>query len=53
MTNMAYRTHVLVCAGTGCVSGKSYATAKAIEMELAKQRLEDDEVKKRMPEYFD
>jgi len=39
---MAYRTHVLVCAGTGCVSGKSYATAKAIEVELVKQSLDGE-----------
>jgi NADH:ubiquinone oxidoreductase subunit F (NADH-binding)/(2Fe-2S) ferredoxin/NAD-dependent dihydropyrimidine dehydrogenase PreA subunit len=39
---MAFRTHVLVCAGTGCVSNKSYATAKALEMELLKRGLEDE-----------
>jgi len=36
---MAYRTHVLVCAGTGCVSGDSYATARALEAEVQKQGL--------------
>ena len=39
---MAYRTHVLVCAGTGCVSGKSYATAKALEGELGKRGLDSE-----------
>jgi len=36
---MAFRTHVLVCAGTGCVSGESFATAKALEAEVQKQGL--------------
>ncbi|MBZ5498821.1 MAG: 4Fe-4S binding protein [Acidobacteriia bacterium] len=36
---MAFRTHVLVCAGTGCVSGDSFATAKALETEVQKQGL--------------
>jgi NADH:ubiquinone oxidoreductase subunit F (NADH-binding)/(2Fe-2S) ferredoxin/NAD-dependent dihydropyrimidine dehydrogenase PreA subunit len=36
---MAFRTHVLVCAGTGCVSGNSYATAKALEGEILKRGL--------------
>ncbi len=36
---MAFRTHVLVCAGTGCVSGNSYLTAKAIEAEVLKRHL--------------
>ncbi len=36
---MAFRTHVLVCAGTGCVSGNSYATATALETEIYKKGL--------------
>jgi NADH:ubiquinone oxidoreductase subunit F (NADH-binding)/(2Fe-2S) ferredoxin/Pyruvate/2-oxoacid:ferredoxin oxidoreductase delta subunit len=36
---MAFRTHVLVCAGTGCVSGNSYGTAKALESEIFKHGL--------------
>ena len=36
---MAFRTNVLVCAGTGCVSGNSYATATALENELFKKGL--------------
>jgi NADP-reducing hydrogenase subunit HndC len=36
---MAFRSHVLVCAGTGCVSGDSFATAKALETEIKKQGL--------------
>jgi NADP-reducing hydrogenase subunit HndC len=39
---MAFRTHVLVCAGTGCVSGNSYATAKALETEISKRGLADE-----------
>jgi NADH:ubiquinone oxidoreductase subunit F (NADH-binding)/(2Fe-2S) ferredoxin len=34
MTIMAFRTNVLVCAGTGCVSGNSFATATALENEV-------------------
>ncbi len=36
---MTFRTHVLVCAGTGCVSGNSYATATALESEIFKKGL--------------
>ena len=36
---MAFRTNVLVCAGTGCVSGKSFATATALEDEIFKKGL--------------
>jgi NADH:ubiquinone oxidoreductase subunit F (NADH-binding)/(2Fe-2S) ferredoxin/ferredoxin len=39
---MAYRTHCLVCAGTGCVSSHSYEVSKALETELAKQGLGDE-----------
>jgi NADP-reducing hydrogenase subunit HndC len=39
---MAYRTHVLVCAGTGCVSGQSFATARMLEAELKKRDLADE-----------
>jgi NADH:ubiquinone oxidoreductase subunit F (NADH-binding)/(2Fe-2S) ferredoxin len=39
MEIMAFRTHVLVCAGTGCVSGNSYATATALESEIFKKGL--------------
>ncbi len=41
---MAFRTHLLVCAGTGCVSSNSYQTAKALEAEIGKWGL-DREVK--------
>ncbi len=37
-----FRTHVLVCAGTGCVASKSIAVKKALEVELAKHHLEDE-----------
>src|SRR5512137_2651778 len=36
---MAFRTNVLVCAGTGCVPGNSYATATALENEIFKKGL--------------
>jgi NADH:ubiquinone oxidoreductase subunit F (NADH-binding)/(2Fe-2S) ferredoxin/NAD-dependent dihydropyrimidine dehydrogenase PreA subunit len=39
MDIMAFRTNVLVCAGTGCVSGNSFATAKALEDEIFKKGL--------------
>ena len=42
MKIMAFRTHVLVCAGTGCVSNNSYATAKTLETEVAKRGLSQE-----------
>jgi NADH:ubiquinone oxidoreductase subunit F (NADH-binding)/(2Fe-2S) ferredoxin/Pyruvate/2-oxoacid:ferredoxin oxidoreductase delta subunit len=39
MNIMAFRTDVLVCAGTGCVSGDSFATATALEKEILKKGL--------------
>src|SRR5512136_2411398 len=36
---MAYRTHCLVCEGTGCVSSKSYELGLALENELVKRGL--------------
>ena len=39
---MAYRTHCLICAGTGCVSSRSYELGKALETELARQHLDDE-----------
>ena len=39
---MAFRTHVLVCAGTGCVSNGSFETAAALEAEIRKLGLEDE-----------
>ena len=37
-----YRTHLMLCAGTGCVSNGSYRIAAALERELAKHRLQDE-----------
>ena len=34
---MAYRMHILVCAGTGCVSSGSFDTASALEAEIRKR----------------
>jgi NADH:ubiquinone oxidoreductase subunit F (NADH-binding)/(2Fe-2S) ferredoxin len=39
---MAYRTHCLVCAGTGCVSCGSYRVGQLIEAELKKRGLADE-----------
>ncbi len=39
---MAFRTHVLVCAGTGCVSGNSFITARTLESEIRKQGLAEE-----------
>ncbi len=39
---MAFRTHVLVCAGTGCVSGNSFITARTLEAEIRKQGLAEE-----------
>jgi NADP-reducing hydrogenase subunit HndC len=36
---MAYRTHCLVCAGTGCVSNRSFEVAQALEAEVARREL--------------
>lgn len=37
-----YRSHVLVCGGTGCTSSGSQQIAKALEEEIAKQGLADE-----------
>ena len=37
-----YRSHVMVCAGTGCASSKSPLIAKAFEEEIAKHNLEGE-----------
>ena len=39
---MPYRTNVLVCAGTGCVSGNSFGVAHALENEIRKLGLEQE-----------
>ena len=39
---MAFRTQVLVCTGTGCVSNGSFETAGALEAEIRKLGLEDE-----------
>jgi NADH-quinone oxidoreductase subunit F len=38
----SYRTHLLVCTGTGCVSCGSFALREALEKEVRRQRLEDE-----------
>ncbi|HYA49426.1 MAG TPA: (2Fe-2S) ferredoxin domain-containing protein, partial [Burkholderiales bacterium] len=38
----AYRTHVLVCAGTGCVSCNSFVIKEALEKEVRRQGLENE-----------
>jgi len=37
-----YRTHLLVCAGTGCVASGSFEIKKALEKEIAKRKLQDE-----------
>jgi NADH:ubiquinone oxidoreductase subunit F (NADH-binding)/(2Fe-2S) ferredoxin len=37
-----YRTNLMVCAGTGCVSNHSLEIREALEKELKKQNLEDE-----------
>jgi len=37
-----YRAHLLVCAGTGCVSAGSFRVKEALEKEIAKRRLQDE-----------
>jgi len=37
-----YRAHLLVCAGTGCVSSGSFKLKEALEKEIAKRRLQDE-----------
>jgi len=37
-----YRTHLLVCAGTGCVSCGSFKIKEALENEVRKRKLEDE-----------
>ncbi len=37
-----YRAHLLVCAGTGCVSCGSFKIKEALETELRKRRLQDE-----------
>jgi NADH:ubiquinone oxidoreductase subunit F (NADH-binding)/(2Fe-2S) ferredoxin len=39
---MPYRAHVLVCAGTGCVSNRSYQIKETLIKELAKRGLEHE-----------
>ena len=44
-----YRSHVLVCGGTGCTSSNSAAIIEALESEIKKHGLEN-EVKVRSEE---
>ncbi|HOW85881.1 MAG TPA: NADH-ubiquinone oxidoreductase-F iron-sulfur binding region domain-containing protein [Candidatus Aminicenantes bacterium] len=37
-----YRAHLLVCAGTGCVSCGSFRIKEALEKEIRKRRLQDE-----------
>ena len=38
----SYRTHLMLCAGTGCVSNGSYCIKAALERELVKHSLQDE-----------
>ena len=37
-----YRTHLMLCAGTGCVSNKSFKIKEALEEEINKRGLQDE-----------
>ncbi len=37
-----YRTHLMLCAGTGCVSNRSFRVKEALERELGKHNLQDE-----------
>ena len=37
-----YRTHLMLCAGTGCVSNKSFKIKEALDKELNKRGLQDE-----------
>ncbi|MGB3339990.1 MAG: NADH-ubiquinone oxidoreductase-F iron-sulfur binding region domain-containing protein [bacterium] len=37
-----YRTHLLVCAGTGCVAAGSYEIKKILEKEITKYKLQNE-----------
>jgi NADH-quinone oxidoreductase subunit F len=37
-----YRMHLMLCAGTGCVSNKSFRVGEVLEQELRKHNLEDE-----------
>jgi len=39
---MPYRMHLMVCAGTGCVSNRSLEVREALEKELVKRGLENE-----------
>ena len=38
----AYRMHLMLCAGTGCVSNGAYQVKESLERELAKHDLQDE-----------
>ena len=38
----SFRTHLMLCAGTGCVSNASHRIKAALERELAKHNLQDE-----------
>ncbi len=37
-----YRTHLMLCAGTGCVSNKSFEIKEALDRELSRQGLQEE-----------
>ena len=40
--NMAYRTHLMICTGTACVSSGSFDIKKELEQEIRKHGLENE-----------
>ena len=41
-TNKVYRTQLLICAGTGCVSNQSFKVFDTLKDEIKKHKLEDE-----------
>jgi NADH:ubiquinone oxidoreductase subunit F (NADH-binding)/(2Fe-2S) ferredoxin/NAD-dependent dihydropyrimidine dehydrogenase PreA subunit len=39
---MPYRLHLMICAGTGCVSNKSFQIREALDREIKKHNLENE-----------
>src|SRR5512143_1452120 len=40
--HMAYRTYLMVCAGTGCVANQSMKIKDKLELEIRKRGLQDE-----------
>ncbi len=38
----SYRTHLMVCAGTGCVSNNAFKVKEVLEREIKRHNLQDE-----------